>query len=134
MINHLGKKHKRDNILGYDRAVFHGWVRQWRTELLRYRDKLCFYRQLIGNSSLRISMDDNLDSVREIEISFSEMEQRCDDLLLKTLGHLDQLVRTMENSKNGLSGTFRKEHDDLKDDIDHFVKEFQNIKKDVLIS
>lgn len=103
----------------------------WKSDLLFYKDDLRFLHQLIKKYLVWISKKENLDVVKEIEVSLLEVDHQCTSLLERTTKHLHHLTELSENPFAYDSHKFRTEHGVLEDDLSKFVKEFRKNRKEV---
>lgn len=103
----------------------------WKSDLLFYNDDLKFLHHLIDKYFMWISKKDCLDMVREIEVGLLHMDNKCGELLNRTNKHLHHLTELIDDPFKYDSHKFRTEHEQLENDITHFVKEFRNNRKEV---
>lgn len=103
----------------------------WKSDLLFYRDDLRFLHHLIDKYFLWISKKENIDMVREIEVSLLEIDKQCDSLLDKTNKHMHHLAELIDDPFTYVSDKFRDEHEILEDRLAQFVKDFRNNRKEV---
>ena len=126
------KRPKGDYLEKADWASLYELTQHWKSELLFYKDELRFFHRLIENYFIWMTLGENLDAVRELEMDLLDADKNCEDLSQKVVKHLTQLAETVENPKNGLTRVFRMEHGNLEDDISHFAKTFKIARKDVM--
>ncbi len=79
-----------------------------------------------------MTLGENLDAVRELEMDMLEVEKKSKDVLLKVSKHLVQLAESVEDPENKPTRVFRMEHESLEDDISLFTQKFRFIRKDVM--
>ena len=115
-----------------DWAVHYELTQHWKSELLFYGDELLFFRRLIDNYFIWMTLGENLDAVRELEMDMLEVEKKSKDVLLKVSKHLVQLAESVEDPENKPTRVFRMEHESLEDDISLFTQKFRFIRKDVM--
>ena len=115
-----------------DWAVLYELTQHWKSELLFYSDELRFFRRLIDNYFIWMTLGENLDAVRELEMDMLDVEKKSKDLLLKVSKHLIQLAESVEDPENKPTRVFRMEHESLEDDISLFTQKFRFIRKDVM--
>ncbi len=103
----------------------------WKSDLLFYKDDLKFLDHLIDKYFIWISKKENIDLVREIELSLLKIEKQCASLLKGVNKHLSHLAELIDDPFKYDSHVFRTEHEKLEDDIADFVKSFRKNRKDV---
>lgn len=106
-------------------------TKHWKSDLLFYKDDLRFLHRLIKKYLLWISKKENVDLVKEIEISLLIVDKQCTGLLEKTTSHLHHLTELIENPFAYDSHKFRSEHAALEDSLAHFVKDFRKNRKEI---
>ncbi|SFW23990.1 hypothetical protein [Cellulophaga fucicola] len=103
----------------------------WKSDLLFYKDDLKFLHELIEKYLMWISKKENLDLVKEIEISLLVVDKQCTSLLERTTKHLHHLTELIENPFAYDSHKFRTEHGILEDNLSRFVKDFRKNRKEI---
>ncbi len=103
----------------------------WKSDLQFYNDDLKFLHHLIDRYFMWISKKESIDMVREIEVGLLEMDNRCGALLNRINKHLHHLAELIDNPFAYDSHQFRKEHEQLEDDLTEFVKNFRKNRKEV---
>ncbi|SNR59493.1 hypothetical protein [Lutibacter flavus] len=106
-------------------------TKHWKSDLLFYRDDLKFLDHLIDKYFIWLSKKENIDQVREIEVSLVETDKLCSTLLLQVNKHLSHLAGLMEDPFKYDSHKFRTEHQILEDKLAGFVKTFRDNRKKV---
>lgn len=103
----------------------------WKSDILFYNDDLRFLHHLVDKYFIWISKKEYMDMVRQIEVGLLELDKKCRELLNRTNEHLHHLAGLIEDPFKYDSHKFRTEHEQLENDIAHFVKEFRNNRKEV---
>jgi hypothetical protein len=108
----------------------------WKSDLLFYKDDLRFLQHLIDKYFLWISKKENIDMVRETEVSLLKVDKQCASLLERTNNHLDHLAELIDDPFKYDSHQFRTEHvrdeqEILENKLAQFVKDFRNNRKEV---
>ncbi|WP_273565729.1 hypothetical protein [Maribacter halichondriae] len=103
----------------------------WKSDLSFYEDDLKFLRNLIDKYFMWISEKENIDMVREIEVSLLNIEKQCGSLAYRVNKHPHHLAELIDNPFAYDSHKFRAEHQQLEDDIATFVKDFRSNRKEV---
>ncbi|WP_055436916.1 hypothetical protein [Lacinutrix algicola] len=103
----------------------------WKSNLLFYNVDLKFLHHLIDKYFLFISKKENIDNVQDIEISLLKLDNICDSLLESIDLHLHHIAELIDDPFLSDSPKFRKEHEQLEDNIAQFVKDFRKNRKDV---
>jgi len=103
----------------------------WKSDLQFYNDDLKFLHHLIDKYFMWISKKENIDMVREIEVGLLEIDSKCGTLLNRANKHLHRLAELIDNPFAYDSHQFRTEHEQLEDDLAHFVKRFRENRKEI---
>jgi len=103
----------------------------WKSDLLFYKDDLKFLDNLIEKYFMWLSKKENINQVKEIELSLVETNRQCFELLEKVNKHLINLAGLMDDPFKYDSHQFRKEHQLLEDNISNFVKVFRKNRKNI---
>ncbi|MEP2278610.1 hypothetical protein [Maribacter sp.] len=103
----------------------------WKSDMAFYNEDLKFLHHLIDKYFMWISKKDNIDMVREIEVSLIDTDKKCDSLVKRIDTHLHHLAELIDNPFAYDSHTFRTEHEQLEDEIADFVKQFRTNRKEV---
>ena len=103
----------------------------WKSDMAFYNEDLKFLHHLIDKYFMWISKKDNIDMVREIEVSLIDTDKKCDTLVKRIDTHLHHLAELIDNPFAYDSHTFRTEHEQLEDDLTLFVKQFRANRKEV---
>ena len=69
---------------------------------------------------------ENIDTVKEMQVSLVEVEKLCNSLLTRVNKHLIHLAELIDDPFKYDSHQFRTEHGQLEDDIVIFVQKFRN--------
>lgn len=102
----------------------------WKSDLLFYKDDLRFLHHLIDKYFIWLTHKEHLDEMRKVASGLSEIGKTCDGLLDKTSKHLHHLAELIDNPTKYDSNKFRKEHEELENEIASFIKKFRGIKKE----
>ena len=97
----------------------------WKSDLQFYNDDLKILHHLIEKYFMWISKKENIDMVREIEVGLLEIDNKCGKLLNRVNKHLHHLTELIDSPFTYDSNEFRTEHEQLEDDLTHFVKRFR---------
>ncbi|WP_424001048.1 hypothetical protein [Maribacter sp. IgM3_T14_3] len=103
----------------------------WKSDMAFYNEDLKFLHHLIDKYFMWIAKKDNIDMVREIEVSLIDTDKKCDGLVKKIDTHLHHLAELIDNPFAYDSHIFRTEHEQLEDDLTLFVKQFRANRKEV---
>ncbi|MGO4919587.1 hypothetical protein [Maribacter spongiicola] len=103
----------------------------WKSDMAFYNEDLKFLHHLIDKYFMWIAKKDNIDMVREIEVSLIDTDKKCDTLAKQIDRHLHHLAELIDNPFAYDSHTFRTEHEQLEDDLTLFVKQFRANRKEV---
>jgi predicted RNA-binding protein Jag len=93
-----------------------------------YKDDLRFLYHLIDKYFMGLTLNANLDEMRELKALFES--SACDALIEKTALHLKHLAELIDAPYNMIHQC-RTEHEKLEIEIDDFVKKFQENKKEI---
>ncbi|MCX2719926.1 hypothetical protein [Lentiprolixibacter aurantiacus] len=102
----------------------------WLADLTFYAEDLDFLRHIIGKYFMWLSKKEDIDLVREIELSLIEMHHECEDLMKRVEKHLHHLAELIDDPFKYDSHAFRVEHELLEDDIMVFVKKVRKQRKE----
>ncbi len=130
-MNDFGNRPKGNYILEADWQQLYTITEDWQSDLQFYNDDLKFLHHLIDRYFMWISKKESIDMVREIEVGLLEMDNRCGALLNRINKHLHHLAELIDNPFAYDSHQFRKEHEQLEDDLTEFVKNFRKNRKEV---
>ena len=103
----------------------------WKSDMAFYNEDLKFLHHLIDKYFMWIAKKDNIDMVREIEVSLIDTDKKCDGLVKKIDTHLHHLAELINSPFAYDSHIFRTEHEQLEDDLTLFVKQFRANRKEV---
>ncbi|MEP2237154.1 MAG: hypothetical protein ABJI22_02260 [Maribacter sp.] len=103
----------------------------WKSDMAFYNEDLKFLHHLIDKYFMWISKKNNIDMVREIEVSLIDTDKKCDSLVKRIDTHLHHLAELIDNPFAYDSHTFRTEHEQLENEITDFVKQFRTNRKEV---
>jgi len=131
-MNDYQRRPKDKYIQESDWAEIYELKQHWKSDLLLYKDELRFFRWLIDNYFIGMTLGENLDAVRELEMDLLENDKTCEDLIRKVRKHIIQLGETAKDSENKPTRVFRMEHENLEDHISRFAQKFKIIRKDVM--
>ena len=104
---------------------------QWKSDLSFYNDDLKFLHHLIDKYFMWISKKEHIDMVREIEVGLLKIDDQCWTLLQRATKHLHHLAELIDNPFAYDSHKFRREQEQLENDIATFVKDFRSNRKEV---
>lgn len=104
---------------------------QWKSDLSFYNDDLKFLHHLIDKYFMWISKKEHIDMVREIEVGLLKIDDQCGNLLQRATKHLHHLAELIDNPFTYDSHKFRREQEQLENDIATFVKDFRSNRKEV---
>jgi len=104
---------------------------QWKSDLSFYNDDLKFLHHLIDKYFMWISKKEHIDMVREIEVGLLKIDDQCGALLQRATKHLHHLAELIDNPFAYDSHKFRREQEQLENDIATFVKDFRSNRKEV---
>ena len=104
---------------------------QWKSDLSFYNDDLKFLHHLIDKYFMWISKKEHIDMVREIEVGLLKIDDQCGTLLQRATKHLHHLAELIDNPFAYDSHKFRREQEQLENDIATFVKDFRSNRKEV---
>jgi hypothetical protein len=117
------------------------WEAQWQqlylltedrySDLQFYKDDLKFLYHLVDKYFMGLTLNANLDEMRELAKELSDESRACDTLLDKTVMHLKHLADLIDAPYKYDSHQFRTENDKLENEIDSFVKKFRKNKKEI---
>ena len=97
----------------------------WKSDLLFYKDDLKFLDQLIDKYFMWLSIKENIDKAREIELVLVELDRQCYQLIKAVNKHLIKLGELVENPFKYNSAQFRLQHQLLEEKIANFYKNFK---------
>jgi len=103
----------------------------WKSDLEFYKDDLRFLHHLVDKYIIWITKKENLDMVKEIKLNLYHIRRQCKDLVQKIAEHLIHIGHLVENPEKEDADYFKKEHENLEDDISSFVKRFRANRKEV---
>jgi len=130
-MNNLRVRPKGQYILNADWEELYILTENWKSDLLFFKDDLRFLQHLIDKYFLWMSKKENIDKVRDVEVSLMDTTELCDSLLKRANIHLIHLANLIDDSFKYDSHKFRKEHESLEDDIANFVKAFRGNRKEI---
>jgi hypothetical protein len=128
-MNELRYRPKANYIHEADWQELYILTEHWKNDLEFYRDDLRFLQNIIDRYFIWMIKRENLDEVREIEVTLVEIGKKCDSLLKRTQKHLTHLGDLIDDPFKYDSHTFRTEHAKLEDDLAHFVHQFRENRK-----
>lgn len=102
----------------------------WLSDLQFYKDDLQFLYRLIDKYFIWLINKENLDEMRNLSSSLSDIGLNCDRLLEKTSKHLTHLAELIDDPFKYDSHKFRSEHEELENEIASFIKKIRKIKKE----
>lgn len=103
----------------------------WKSDLKFYKADLWFLHHLIKNYFMWLTKDENIETVKAIDVNLLKVETQCRLLLDRTHKHLHHLAELMDNPFAYDSHKFRAEHEILEDDLVQFIKDFRKNRKEV---
>ena len=103
----------------------------WYSDLQFYTDDLKFLYNLIEKYFMRLTQDGNLDEMRDVAKELSQENKSCGELLDKIALHLKNLAELIASPQRYDSHEIRKEHENLEDEIDSFVRKFRKNRKTI---
>lgn len=101
----------------------------WKSDVLFYKDDLKFLHHLLDKYFIWITKDENIEAVRTVGNKVLEDARTCKKLLKRIDKHLSHLARIMDEPFKYSSKIFRKEHQELEDDISTFIKSVRKDRK-----
>jgi hypothetical protein len=117
------------------------WEAQWQqlyllaedrySDLQFYKDDLRFLYHLIDKYFMGLTLNANLDEMRELAKALSYESSACDALIEKTALHLKHLAELIDAPYKYDSHQCRTDHEKLEIEIDDFVKNFRKNKKEI---
>lgn len=102
----------------------------WISDMQFYKDDVHFLHHLIDKYFIWLVHKENLDEMRNLASSLSNIVGTCDALLEKTSEHLSHLAELIDDPFKYDSHKFRSEHEELENEIAVFIKKFRKIKKE----
>lgn len=106
-------------------------TKNWKSDLLFYRDDLEFLDHLVDMYFIDLSKGGNSDKVIEIEKELIITEKLCASLLFKVNKNLAHIADLIYNPFKYDSYQFRKEHQLLEDKLCNFLKVLKENKKEI---
>ncbi|QNK77151.1 hypothetical protein H7F37_13690 [Winogradskyella sp. PAMC22761] len=103
----------------------------WKTDISFYTDDLRFLHHLIDKYFLWISKKENIDVIQEIELNLLKVDRQSESLLNRVNKQLQYLTDLMGDPLVYNSDEFRKEHEQLEDDLNQFVIDFRENRKEI---
>lgn len=101
----------------------------WKSDLMFYKGDLRFLNHLIDKYFMWIAKKENVDMVRDIEVSLLKVDKQCVLLLERTNTHLHHLAELIDDPFKYVSQKFRIEHEILENELTQFVKDFRANRK-----
>jgi len=105
----------------------------WKSDLLFYKDDLTFLDHLIDKYFIWISKKENIDLVRDIELNLLQIYKQGNSLLKRVNKHLHHLAELIDDPFKYDSHEFRKEHEQLENDIAAYVIAFRKNRKETFV-
>ena len=105
----------------------------WKSDLLFYKDDLKFLDHLIDKYFIWISKKENIDLVRDIELNLLQIYKQGNSLLKRVNKHLHHLAELIDDPFKYDSHEFRKEHEQLENDIAAYVIAFRKNRKETFV-
>jgi hypothetical protein len=106
-------------------------TKHWKSDLLFYKEDLRFLNRLLNKYFIWITKKGNLNAVKTIGQNVLKDKSTGTNLLKRVDQHLVHISQTIDNPFKYDSSVFRKEHQDLEDDIAKFYKTVRKNRKQV---
>tara|TARA_R110002167_G_scaffold125448_16_gene305623 strand:- start:262 stop:708 length:447 start_codon:yes stop_codon:yes gene_type:complete len=103
----------------------------WKSDMQFYNDDLRFLRHLIDKYFLWIAKKENLDAVRDIEVTLIDISKKCDNLLKKIEQHFKDLSHFIDKPDIENMAKLELDHARLEKRMADFVKSFRENRKEV---
>jgi hypothetical protein len=105
-MNELRYRPKANYIHEADWQELYQLTELWKNDLEFYRDDLRFLQNIIDRYFIWMIKRENLDEVREIEVTLVEIGKKCDSLLKRAQKHLTHLADLIDDPFKYDSHTF----------------------------
>lgn len=106
-------------------------TKHWKSDLLFYKQDLRFLNGLLNKYFIWITKKENLDVVKTIGQNVLKDKRTGKKLLKRVDQHLAHISQIIDDPFKHDSSVFRKEHQDLEDDIAKFHKAVRKNRKQV---
>ncbi|MDE3740851.1 hypothetical protein [Maribacter polysaccharolyticus] len=106
-------------------------TKHWKSDLMFYKQDLDFLHGLLKKYFIWITKEENLDVVKEIGKGILNDKKTGDILLQRVEEHLTHIAQTIEDPFKYDTRLFRKEHQQLEDDIAAYYKTVRQNRKKV---
>lgn len=103
----------------------------WKKDISFYTDDLRFLHRLIDKYFLWISKKENIDVIQEIELNLLKVDKQSESLLNKVNKQLRYLCKLIDDPLIYNSDEFRKEHEQLEDDLNQFILDFRENRREI---
>lgn len=120
---------KRNYIQDTDWDELYILTKHWKSDLLFYKQDLRFLNKLLNKYFIWITKKENLDAVKTIGQNVLKDKRTGKKLLKRIDQHLAHIAQTIDYPFKHDSSVFRKEHQDLEDDIAKFYKTVRKNRK-----
>lgn len=127
------KRPQGDFIQQTDWEALYALTKHWRSDLLFYKDDLQFLHHLIDKYFIWITKKDNLEDVQQVGTGILADSKKCTALLEKVDTHLSHLTQLLKEPSNTEAVIFRKEHQELEDEIANFIKTVRANRKELFV-
>ena len=106
-------------------------TKNWKSDLMYYKDDLEFLNNLIDKNFILISHDEDIEKVLMLQKKLVVTEKLCATLLFMVNKHLTYIEDLIYNPFKYDSYQFRREHQMLEDKITHFLNDLRANRKEV---
>ena len=104
---------------------------EWYSDLQFYKEDLKFLYHLVDKYFMGLTLNVNLDEMREVAKELSDKSKCCNELQDKTALHLKHLAELIDAPYKYDSHQIRSEHEKLENEISSFVNKFRKSKKEI---
>mgnify|MGYP006987950815 CR=1 FL=1 len=129
-MTNFGSRPKDNYIMTAEWKQLYALTEHWQSDLLFHQDEIKFLYHLVNKYVMWLTRYEEVEMVRKIRKLLAEIRSECHKLLGKVETHLGHLSDLMENPFAHDSQTFRREHEELEEEIAMFAKHFRHAKKE----